>query len=951
VLLLGRVALTGADGCEIPVSGAQRRGVLAVLALDLGRVVPLTRVCELLWGEQPPPRAKAAVQGHVAALRKVLTGTGVRIDTRVPGYLMQGPAEAVDAAQFRTLLHCAPDDGRRLAQALNLWRGSALAGLPATDLHRVLAAELEELRTQTLERWVRVQLAASNAEAALPALEAAVRADPLRESLTALLIRCLHQCGRTGEALAAYEHTKERLADELGIDPGPHLQHALADLSARHAVWAPTANGIRVGPGLRAQPQVAPVRSSLAIPRLLPPPVPGFVGRTAETAFLERACAPQRTGPVRVVITGAAGVGKTATVVNWAHSAAARFQDGLLFADMCGFGPGGPLDPSDVLAGFLRALGLPASALPDREGLAALYQDTIRDLRLLVVLDNADTAQRVRPLMAQGRYCATVVTSRSTLEELHLVDGVAVLPLPSLAASEAASLLARTAGEARVRAEPRAAEKITEFCGRLPLALLLCGARLAVRPSWRLEESAQELADERSRLAALDVDGSRRLLDTLHLSRRHLAPDASRLLALLGLHPGAVVDAPAAAALLGLDAATARRALGNLAAYHLTDEAAPGLHSRHDLIRAYCARLADDEISPQERRIALDRLLRYYVEAVGRAREWVEGGYESGPASTRPTQAAREVKRTQVWFRRTEPTLRALADEAIEQGFVEYAICLAWDSASLYSTTGNLYEWEQMSALGVRAARAEGSPLSRARMYHSHACALSTRDRARDAVVWHERAMRAADESGDATTRSMVLTAFGGSLVKLGRARDSVPVLEELLSLSEGLADAARRVAQTLTHLAAAWLSLNEPERALGYVERALDTLEQLPRHADRAFTAQVHARVLRALGRLDEALGAALRALAISREWESATLEADAADLLGGLLHELGHDGEAAAHLRLAARLYERQGRAAAGVRARLCAAESPANGDYADIGASGGGSADDGYAAAAVR
>lgn len=954
VLLLGDIELVcGQDGTAIPVAGPKRRAVLAILALELGRVVPLSRICELLWGgELVPPRAKAAVQGHIAALRKVLPASGMHIETRPGGYRMSGPPEAVDHARFLILLdqvsrseRTSPDDhGERaradlLADALGLWRGSALAGLPGTDLQRSLAAELEELRTRTLERWARIELFGKDAGAAgvIPTLEAAARAEPLRESLIALLIRGLHQDGQRAQALELYERTRGRLAEELGVDPGRELRAAAGAVrplrrpaTSQKAVGLPIPSispvaQVSAAPEFEAAASSEPgaAAGAVVVPQLLPPDVQALVGRAGETAYLDRMCGPGHDGPGRVVVTGPAGVGKTATVVHWAHSVADGFPDGRLFADLSGFDPGGPLDPAEVLAGFLRALGLPGRALPrGLDELAELYQRTVGPLRLLVVLDNAACAEEVRPLIPGGVRCATVVTSRVTLEELCVEADAGVLVLDGLAPDAAAALLTRTVGAARVAAEPGATGEIIGYCERLPLALLLCGARLALRPAWRLQDSVHELADERGRFAALDADGSHRLVGTLDLTRRRLSPDGARLLALLGLHPGADLDTACAAALLGLEEEAARRALGNLAAYHLTDETAPGRHTRHSLIRAYSARLLDQEVTPPERYDASVRLLSHYAERIAAAREQLEGAQSTGPR--RATDA---TVRVHEWFRREEPALRVLVAQAGEQGddeLARLAVAVASKSPLLYFSEGKLlHEWELMTGLAVRVAARLGDAELRARTLGAHATALTSRGRPAEAVSWHERAVAAADASGDAEVRFGALNGLQSALIAVGRAADALPALEGMLGIANRLGD-TRRTARALNNLADALVNLGKADPALEYADRALALLADNHTNLDSAFVTQTRAEALHALGRREDALAATRTALALSREHHAEILEADFTTFLAGVLAEGGRAeerAEAVGCLRRALKLYERQGRETGSVRTRLAA------------------------------
>jgi len=937
VLLLGHVELTlEADGTPVPLAAPKRRAVLAILALRLGHVVPLSRIYELLWGDQAPLHADAAVQGHIAALRKVLPGTGMRIETGTVGYRMLGPADGVDYARFLALVEGAEggdedgvgggdasageDDGElrglawngqggqreRLAAALGLWRGSALAGLSGTDLQRSLAAELEELRTLTLERWARGELAAANAAAAIPALTAAARAEPLRETLIALLIACLHQDGFVEQAQELYERTRKRLAEELGVDPGAPLREAAEALFPEQGAGG--AGGHLREADLDLEPEAAqePGRDTPGAARMLPPAVLTLVGRAAEAERLERVCGPGHDGPGRIVVTGPAGVGKTSTVVHWAHAAATGFPDGQLFADLRGFDPEGAVEPAEVLGAFLTALGLPGEALPeDPDELAALYQSTTRPLRLLVVLDNAASTEHVRALIPEGLKCATVITSRGTLEELSVTAGAATMVIDTLAPADATSLLARTVGAARVAAEPEAAAEIIGYCERLPLALLLCGARLALRPAWRLADAARELADDRARLGALDADGSDRLLHTLHLTRQRLSPDGARLLALLGLHPGAEGDAGSAAALLGLDLAGARHALGDLAAYHLTDEAAPGRHTRHSLVRAYCARLLDQVVSAEERYDALERLMQHYDDVVHEARDQIRG---AGKATSRPPA---ENARVHEWFHREEPVIRALVAQSLEDvKLAGHAAEIAVNVQTLYYSDGTMpVRREQMAVLGVRAGEVCGDVRLHSRALAERGSVYTTRGRYAESLPWLEQAVRVAEGSADPKLRLRALISLNTALVGAGRGIEMVPVFEEMLEVVQEVGDGVQ-IARTLNNFGEMWINLGDPARGLELVDRSLAVIEeqQLPR-INLTFPTLTRAEALAALGRTEEALAAGLHGLELCRGRHLAAVEASAAEFLGGLLGGLGRVEQAAGYLRSAIELYRQQG------------------------------------------
>ena len=161
---------------------------------------------------------------------------------------------------------------------------------------------------------------------------------------------------------------------------------------------------------------------------------------------------------VITAIDGVAGIGKTALAVHFAHRAAAAFPDGQLFVNLRGFDPEHPpLDPGDVLARFARALGADPADLPaDPDELAAMYRSQLSGRRVLVVLDNAASAEQVRPLLPGTEGCLAIITSRNRLSGLVAVDGAQRLTLDVLPPGQAVALVARIAGDERVAADPAA---------------------------------------------------------------------------------------------------------------------------------------------------------------------------------------------------------------------------------------------------------------------------------------------------------------------------------------------------------------------------------------------------------------------------------------------------------------------------------------------------------------
>jgi len=354
----------------------------------------------------------------------------------------------------------------------------------------------------------------------------------------------------------------------------------------------------------------AVVRPSTPVARELPPDVSAFTGRVDRLAALDRLLAGGADDAVLIsVVSGTAGAGKTALAVHWAHRVAQRFPDGQLFADLRGYDSDEPVDPVDVLAGFLRRLGLEGRAVPaDPAEREARYRTLLAGRRVLVVLDNARTAQQVRPLLPGSGSSLVLVTSRDDLAGLVARDGAHRVAVDPFTPDEARTLLRDLVG-ARVDDEPGAADVLAERCGHLPLALRLVAELAAARPDASLTDLVADLNVERQRLTLLDAGGDPRAIRTIFSwSIRNLTAGAARAFALLGRHPGHDFDRHALAALTATPVDEAARLVDELARANVIGATRPRRYAMHDLMRVYAAERAGVDLEPDAARAAQDRL-------------------------------------------------------------------------------------------------------------------------------------------------------------------------------------------------------------------------------------------------------------------------------------------------------------------------------------------------------
>ncbi|MFJ6618747.1 BTAD domain-containing putative transcriptional regulator [Kitasatospora sp. NPDC091335] len=866
--LLGPVVVRREDGTAVTPSAPKRRALLSALAVQLNRTVATEELIELVWEGCAPPTARAALQGHVAALRQLLDGPGLELGTRGCGYLLAGEPDRVDVLRFARLCEQAgvllpepaapqragaPDPALPLLRdALDLWRGPALADCGSALLRERTLPYLTDLRLRTLERLADGLHRAGRGGELAAELAAAADAHPARQALAARLVRCLEQGGRSAEARERYE----RAVAGLNGPPGPELRRA------GEQSGAPAAAADR-----------------------------GFVGRSAELVRLDQALPAARDGRP-ILVTGPAGAGKTSLVRHWvARCGEAYFPDGVLGAELRGFDPDGPREPADVLGEFLTALGVAPDALPaDPVDRGRRYRELVAGRRMLVVLDDAASYEQLLPLLPDPPATdsepapVAIVTSRSRLRHLVVRTGGIPLPLGALGPDEAAALLARTLGADRTAAEPEAVAELAERCDRLPLALRLAAARLAARPDWSPADLAADLADEQTGLAALSGSGTGRgplgLTTELDRTYRALPPAAARLFTLLGLHPGAEIDTDTAAALADLGPAATRSLLTRLDAVHLLEETSPGRYLRRELVRRHAAAQAA-ELTCDERFLALDRLIAHYLDVTA---GWTAEG-----------TAADGGVRAGAWFRREESALRAVVVCAEQTGRTAAAWRLAHRASLLYETTGHdRTHWRAVVEAGLSAAHADRDETAVARLATDLAVLHVDRGAHRTAADRLERAVAAADLAGDPALRHHCRSRVAAALLRAGRYERAVPMLGDLVAAARTPAT-GHLLVRSLTGLADALVLAGDPGPALRHADEAVRAATSRTGGAEAVLATLSRARALHALGRRDAALSSARLAVALGRTVGDPALEVRCHGLLADLLDALGRTTEGA--------------------------------------------------------
>ena len=600
--LLGPLLVWTAARAEIRVPAGKQRVLLAVLLLHPNRVVSADVLVEALWGGDPPPSATAAMRNYVKRLRTTLNDADHDLIKTVPsGYVIRVALGGLDVTRFEELERAGREAAAAgdwdhaadlLRTALSLWRGEPFEGVRSEWLAIRELPRLAELRLRALETLIDLDLRLGRRDEAITELLRLTKVHPFREGLYHLLMLALCQEGRRAEAVTVYHSARRALIAELGTEPGPDLR----GLHQRILTADPALAGSGTRRAAAAVVVVPEARRGPPPPRQLPAVARHFSGRFAELAALRRALSkPADVGRLAAIaVTGTAGVGKTALALRWAHEAAPLFPEGQLYVDLRGYDTGTALGPAEALAGFLRSLGVPESGIPaDQTERAACFRSLLAGQRVLVVLDNARSAEHVRPLLPATPACAAIVTSRDSLAGLVVRDGAQRVDLDLLPLTDAVHLLRSLIG-GRAEADPAATRRLAMQCACLPLALCTAAELAATRPSAPLVWLVRQLGHRHQRLDLLSSGGDPRtaVRAVFSWSYQHLDRDSARAFRLLGLYPGTGIEPHAGAALMGTTVAHAHRLLMALARAHLITPADPARYAMHGLLRLYAAELA-----------------------------------------------------------------------------------------------------------------------------------------------------------------------------------------------------------------------------------------------------------------------------------------------------------------------------------------------------------------------
>jgi DNA-binding SARP family transcriptional activator/tetratricopeptide (TPR) repeat protein len=905
--VLGPVEIESGDGQVHSLPRRQERALLAILSLEAGRTVAVDRLCDLLWDDNPPARARRAVHAHVAHIRAALVRAGaaeVELVTDRDGYRLRADPDTVDAHRFRGLVERAAATAdpqqrdRLLREALALWRGSALHQAAASErIRQRLCADLEEQHLQAIEASIATGLELGRHRELVAELARLTAEHPTRERLVELHMLALYRSGRTVEALDVYTRTRARLADQLGLDPGPALrQLQQAILRGTPAAAPPPPSG---GATATAAGAIRPAQ--------LPPYQVQFTGRERYLDSLDGFAA----SGAAVVISGTAGVGKTALAVRWAHRVRDRFPDGQLYVNLRGYAQTPPLRPIDALAGFLSALDVPAERVPaDVDQATALYRSLLADRRMLVLLDNAAGADQVRPLLPGALGCLALVTSRDRLGGLVARDSAHPVTLDVLSGDEARTLLAGILGAARVAAEPDAAARLATLCAHLPLALRIAAANLSEHPDRRIADDVDALrADDRLSALAVAGDDDTAVRVTFDLSYAALPAAARLLFRRLGLLPGADVTPAALAALTGGPPDDVASTVDTLLAAHLLTGAGPGRYTCHDLLRRYAAERVRADDSATDREAATQRLYDHYTRTVDAAVDLLKPGVLR--LSREPAESVAFHDRAQAlgWVDAERRNLVAAVVAAADQGPLPAAWHLADALRGYFWLRIALPDWLAVSRAGLAAAETGGDPAAQAVGQLNLADALARQGRMRDAIHHYGLALDLFREAGWTAGEAAVANNLGIAHAILGELPEAAENFRRALELRRQLGEPLNE-AGALLNLAFVHYPSGQLATAAEYAAQAVALYEATGSRQGLGVALCSLGGVRLSLGRPEEAHRLLDRALALSREAGDRNSEAEALLLFATLYRDTGRFAEALAHAEEACAIGDMAGR-----------------------------------------
>ncbi len=917
------------NGRRYDLGSPKERCVLAILLWWLGKPVSTESLVDLVWGGNPPEQARISLYAYVSRLRKYLRRAAGEDPAWIRGrsghYTLDASQDCVDVYRFRELHGQARaaaegDNDERAAtllrEAEQLWRGTPLAGLSGMWAERV-RARLEEERLNAIRDRIKAELRLAHHAALVGEISELVVQHPFDQALVEHLMIALYRCGRQAEALEAYRQAHHRLVSEVGSEPGSALR-------ALHQRM------------LNADPDLdLPKPHAGAKPNGLPRDNPHFTGRAAELNRLFGLIdAEAGQGTVTVIaISGMAGVGKSTLAVHAAHLLGDRYPD-RFYLHLHTHDPlEEPVDPAAGLAMLLRTVNIPPTGIPGTlEERATLWRTQLANRRALILIEDADDPEQIRPLLPGSPGCLVLVTSRRQMIGL---PGIFWLPLGIMKEDEAVALFVRVAGAERAD-EHAVVATVVRVCGYLPLAIQLEGSRLRHHASWHVADLASRLSRSRHRLGEIS-EGGREIARSFELSYRYLTSSQKQLFRRLAHHPGTDFSVHAAAAADDLSLTAAEQMLDALVDHYLVEERGLGRFAFHDLIREYAYRISLLEDSESEARRVVHRMLDYYLCLADRADRIVypfhrrmDAQPDYIPATMPPLDTSDNARRS-VEAERVN-LLRILAYPA-RPGWPWHAGMLPHVLAQFLDTWGYwedaaaahrlaVLSWRKTQNRGGEAraltelcftlgriggyaealecanqalsiVRARGDRGGEAEILDCMSLILWRSSHFQEALSRHDEALAIWRSIQDRHGEADALDHGAILLFHTSRYGDALRCFCQALALYREVGD-IQREANSLNNIGDVQERLGYHEEALDHYQQALTTFRDIGDREGEAIVFNNIGNLCRRTGRYHESLRHYRNALSIYRDIGDRRCEADALNSLGAAFHRTGDYGDA---------------------------------------------------------
>ncbi|MGC5020394.1 AfsR/SARP family transcriptional regulator [Micromonospora sp. DT47] len=866
-------------GKPIELGPLKQRLVLAALAVDVGRCVPPEVLIDRVWDASPPTDARGVLYTYITRIRRLLSSadtggaTAITLARRPGGYLLDLADGRFDLHRLRTLTDQAhelePDDLRRvrlLREAVDLWRGDPLDGLPGDWAARVREGLRQQLLGVLLD-WAECELQQGRPGPVADRLGQALERSPLTEPIVLHLMRALHLGGRRAEALDQYARTRALLADELGVDPGAELQKLHQQILRDELPARPSVVPVET----TAPPAPAPAPADHGPSEVdgpgpagpgcqLPAALPDHTGCEAEIArALALLAGPQRSSTPRppLILAGPGGIGKTSLSIRLAHLLRDSYPDGQIFVGL----DGRRGDAVGALNQVLRALGVGnVQQLRTLEEKLGQYRAALSGRRILIVLDSAVSAEEVLPLVPGAVGSALIASSRA---RLTTIPGAHHLELQMFRADQSLALLEQIIGPDRLAAEPKAAGTLIEMCAGLPLALRIAGARLAARPHRRISRLADRLGDERGRLDELSADGLA-VRASIAVGYHGLGPAAQRVFRLLGFMATPSFADWLAAALTGDAVDAAEELLEQLADARLVEVVQdPGYgvvrYHMHDLVRLYAQERAVAEDPEEVLHMAVARVLTAATELCERLGELLPHAvpplYRQPPmpVSLESCVLAADHLRPG-WLDAEGGCLVAAVERAAELG-MDAAACALADALvfASFAMRNDFVGWDRTHAAALGAAQRAGNQVAQAVIECGIGLLRYKEDRFTEAERYFPSAIALFEKAGHQAGAAAARNGLGSVLREVGRHREAISLLEAAADTltRHGDGDGAAHALYGLGHC---HRELGDDARAIGSLQQAIDRYRSLSHWRGEAVATRGIGLVHRARGDLDAA-------------------------------------------------------------------------------------------------